>query len=88
MTRKELLSAVALKAGVEPKEAEKVFEAVFEVLSDEIANGGVRVNGFGSFKVVERKARVAKNPRTGAEVKVPAKKVVGFKVADCLKERL
>ena len=88
MTRKELLLAVADKAGVEAKEAEKVFEAVFEVLGEEIVKGGVRVNGFGSFKVNERKARVAKNPRTGEEVKVPAKKVVGFKAADSLKERL
>ncbi len=88
MTKKELVAVVAEKAGVEARETEKVYEALVEVLSDEIVKGGVRLNGFGSFKVNARKARTAKNPRTGEVVSVPAKKVVGFKAADTLKERL
>ena len=88
MTKKEMLEVIAEKAGVNKAEAEKVFNASFEVLSQEIKKGGVRVDGFGTFKVSERAARVAKNPRTGEEVKVPAKKVVTFKAAACLKDEV
>ena len=88
MTKKEMLEVIAAKAGVNKAEAEKVFNASFEVLSDEIKKGGVRVDGFGTFKVNERAARVAKNPRTGEEVKGPAKKVVTFKAAACLKDEV
>ena len=86
MTKKEMLEVIAEKAGVAKSEAEKVFNTTIEVLLKEIKKGGVRVDGFGSFKVTNRAARVAKNPRTGEEVKVPAKKVVTFKAAAVLKD--
>lgn len=88
MTKKELVAAVAEKAGVAAGVAAKVYDATVAVLVKEIVKGGVRVDGLGTFKVAKRAARVAKNPRTGAMVKVPAKKAVGFKAAAALKEKL
>lgn len=81
MTKKELVAAIADRADVSVAVAAKVYDAAVEVLGDEIGNGGVRVDGFGTFKVNGRAARVAKNPRTGETINVPAKKVVGFKAA-------
>ena len=86
MTKKEMLEAVSKKANVNKVETEKVFNSTFELLIEEIEKGGVRVDGFGTFKVTSRAARTAKNPRTGEEVKVPAKKVVTFKAAAVLKD--
>lgn len=86
MTKKEILAAVAKKAGVEANAAAKVYDAVMEVLAEEIANGGVRVDGIGTFKVASKAAKVCKNPRTGEKINVPAKKVVKFKAASSLAE--
>ena len=84
MTKKELLAAIAKKAGVSADAAAKVYDATMAVLTDEIANGGVRVDGVGTFKVAKQAARVCKNPRTGEKINVPAKKVVKFKAASSL----
>ena len=84
MTKKELLAAIAKKAGVPADAAAKVFDATVDVLVDEIVNGGIRVDGVGSFKVVAKAAKVCKNPKTGETINVPAKKVVKFKAANSL----
>jgi len=86
MTKKELVEVVASKAGLARAEAERAFGAMIEVIVKEAKKGEIRVDGLGTFKVAKRAARVAKNPRTGAVVKVPAKKVVVFKAAKALKD--
>lgn len=88
MTKKELVEALALKAEVSKGQAERMFNELFNLLGQEVAKGEVRVDGFGTFKLATRAARVAKNPRTGEEVKVPAKKTVTFKPATALKAKL
>ncbi|MCQ2776240.1 MAG: HU family DNA-binding protein [Bacilli bacterium] len=88
MTKKELVAAVAEKAGVAAPVAAKVYEAAFAVIAEEMRNGAVRVDGFGTFKVAERAERMAKNPKTGEMVKVPAKKAVTFKPAQALKDSI
>ena len=88
MTKRELVEVVAERANVSKAEAERVYNAVFEVLAEEVAKGEARVDGFGTFKVAQRAARQAKNPRTGEVVEVPAKKVVTFKPATGLKAKV
>lgn len=88
MTKKEMVAAIAEKAGVAAPVAAKVYEAAFAVLEEELVKGVVRVDGFGTFKVAERAAREAKNPKTGEMVKVPAKKAVVFKAASALKDKV
>lgn len=56
-----------------------VIEAVFKTVADNVDETGVTVPNFGSFKVKERAARTCRNPRTGEQMQVPAKKVVAFK---------
>ena len=88
MTKKELVEVLAMRAEVSKAEAERVYNALFALLAEEVAKGEVRVDGFGTFKVAQRAAREAKNPRTGEVVKVPAKRVVTFKAASALKAKL
>lgn len=88
MTKKELVDVLAERAEVSKAEALRVFDATFALLAEEVAKGEVRVDGFGTFKLATRAARTAKNPRTGEVVKVPAKKVVTFKPAGALKDKV
>lgn len=60
--------------------ASRVVHAVICAISDELAKGkDVQIVGFGSFRVMRRKARNGRNPSTGESMKIPAKKVVKFR---------
>lgn len=87
MNRSELVSAVAEKAGLTKKDAEKVIVAAFETIKEQVAGGQkVAISAFGTFEARERKARTGKNPRSGAEVKIPASVVPGFKAGKAFKD--
>ncbi|MBI2023961.1 HU family DNA-binding protein [Candidatus Giovannonibacteria bacterium] len=77
------------KKGVEvsKKHAEEVVDFVFDSIADCLKKGDeVSIAGFGSFVVKNRKARTARNPKTGATVNVPAMKVPKFKAGKGLKD--
>ena len=89
MNKTELAAAVAAKTEMTKKDTEKVVNAVFETVSEMLANGEkVQVVGFGTFEVKERAARTAKNPRTRETVSVPATRVPAFKAGQALKNRV
>jgi len=86
MNRKELVDAVAEKAGLSKKDAEGFLNGFIDTVKEELKSGGsVNLVGFGSFKVSDRKAREGRNPRTGGTVKIPARKVPSFKAGKDLK---
>jgi DNA-binding protein HU-beta len=79
MNKGELISAVAKKAGLTKKDSEKFVNAFIEVVYECAKKSEpIRIPRFGVFKVLERKERVARNPRTKELVKVPATKVLRF----------
>ncbi len=87
MNKAELSSAIVAKTGLTKKDAEKVINAVVEVISDSLKAGEkVQIVGFGSFEVKERPARTARNPRTGEEIKIDASKAPVFKPGKALKD--
>ncbi len=89
MNKKELIDALAEKTGKSRKESAEFLDALIGTVKDELKKGGaVNLVGFGSFKVVERPAREARNPRTGEKIHVPARKVPVFKAGKDLKEML
>ena len=80
MNKTELISAMAEKTGMTKVAAKQAMTACLDTIQEELKKGGkITLIGFGTFSVVNRKARTAKNPRTGKKVKVPAKKVAKFK---------
>ena len=80
MNRTELVDAIAVKADISKKDADAAVKAFIEVVSDELQNKGkVQLVGFGTFSVSERGARQGRNPKTGATMTIPAKKVGKFK---------
>jgi DNA-binding protein HU-beta len=81
MNKSALIDAVAVKAQVSKAEAAKVLDAALEAAVEAVKKGeSVQLVGFLTLAPVQRPARKAKNPRTGAVVSVPAKKVVKAKV--------
>ena len=89
MTKIELVEKLAEKMSMQKKEAERVLEVFVSTIQDALKNGQkVNLAGLGTFIVVEKKARVARNPKTGETVDVPAKKAPKFKPGKQLKELL
>lgn len=80
MNKAELIDAIAGEAGISKADAKKALDAFISTTSGALKKGGrVALVGFGSFSVSERAARTGRNPQTGKEIKIAAKKVVKFK---------
>ena len=87
MNKTELVAAIAEKAEITKKDAEKALAAVISSVSDALTAGDkVQLVGFGTFEVRARDARTGKNPRTGEVIKIAASKVPAFKAGKALKE--
>jgi DNA-binding protein HU-beta len=85
MNKEELISAMAKESGLTKAEARKALDAFMNSVKKTVAkNDKVTLVGFGSFEVVQRKAREGRDPRTGKPIKIPAKKVVKFKAGSTL----
>ncbi len=89
MNKQELVKAMAAKAELSNVNAEKALNAFVEVVKEALAaKDAVQLVGFGTFKVEERAARTGRNPRTGQELKIAAKKVAKFKPGKALEDKL
>lgn len=86
MNKTELIAAVAAKAEISKKDAEKAVAAVFSSIEDALKAGDkVQLIGFGTFEVKERAARTGHNPKTGEAIEIAAAKVPAFKAGAALK---
>ena len=87
MNKTELIAAVAAKAGLTKKDAERVINATVETITESLCKGDkVSVSGFGIFEVKAREARVGRNPRTKETIQIPATKLPAFKASKTLKD--
>jgi len=89
MTKADLVEEVheAIGPGVTKKDCAAVVDAFLNAIKRAIADGEhIEIRGFGTFKVRERRTRMARNPRTGEPVKVPARAVPVFKPSKLFKE--
>ena len=79
MNKAELVSAMAKTASITRVQAEKALNCMQDCVVDAIRKGEkVTLVGFGTFATVQRRARTGRNPQTGSEIKIPAKKVPKF----------
>ncbi len=86
MTKAEIVTKVAEKINVSKAAAAKALAVVTDSIAQAIKKGDkVTLIGFGTFSVATRKARKGRNPRTGKEIKIPAKKVPKFSAGAVLK---
>jgi integration host factor subunit beta len=87
MTKAELIEEVSRAVEMSRKDAEVIVETIFESIVKSLRTGDkIEIRGFGSFRTRQRKSRVGRNPKTGARVDVPAKKIPFFKPSKELKD--
>lgn len=80
MNKTQLVDAMAKEAGMTKAEAKKALNAFINVTTSTLKKGDkLTLVGFGSFSVIKKEARPGRNPRTGAPIKIAAKKSVKFK---------
>jgi integration host factor subunit beta len=89
MTKAELIEELSNVADLTRKHSEVIVDAVFSSIATALEQGEkIELRGFGSFKLRRRESRTGRNPKTGAGVVVPAKKVPHFKPGKALREML
>ncbi len=86
MNTGDLVGKVASETGISKTQAEAVFNSVIGTISSAMKKEKVTIVGFGTFSVAKRKARTGRNPQTGAEIKIPARKVPKFTPGSDLKK--
>lgn len=87
MTKSDLVKAVAKRAGTTQDTAARAIDAFTAAVAEALGRGeSVKLVGFGEFTVRERAARRGRDPRSGASVTIPARKVPGFKAGAGLRE--
>jgi len=87
VNKNDLVAAVSSDTGLSKADAAKAVDGVFNTVAGALRSGDdVRLVGFGTFSVVNRKASVGRNPRTGATIQIPASKQPKFKAGKGLKQ--
>ncbi len=87
MTKADLIEEVARVVEVTRKDSEVIVDAIFESVVRSLRNGDkIEIRGFGSFRTRQRQPRIGRNPKTGARVDVPSKRIPYFKPSKELKD--
>ena len=87
MTKADLIEEVSRVVEMTRKESEVIVEAIFDSIVRSLRTGDkIEIRGFGSFRTRQRQPRIGRNPKTGARVEVPAKKIPYFKPSKELKD--
>ena len=89
MNKAELVDAIAEGSGISKADSKRALDAFIDATTNALKTGDrVSLVGFGSFSVSERAERKGRNPQTGAEITIAAKKVVKFKAGTELSEKM
>lgn len=87
MNKAELIDAIASESGLTKADSKKALDALIKAAGTTLKKGeNITLVGFGSFSVAQRSARIGRNPQTGKEIKIAAKKMVKFKPGSELSE--
>ena len=87
MTKADIVDKVAIGTGLTKLETEAIIEGFFKTVIDALRDGkGIEIRGFGTYKVKKKRARQARNPKTGEQVFVPEHFVPTFKFSKDFKE--
>ncbi|MDA8888905.1 integration host factor subunit alpha [Hellea sp.] len=89
VTRADLAEAVYREIGLSRSESSELVETVIHRISDALLSGEkVKLAGFGTFSLRDKKERIGRNPKTGVEVPITSRRVLVFKASQILKERV
>ena len=86
LTKKDVVEMVYRELGISKIESTALVESFFEIIKDELAKGNeVMISGFGKWSVKQKNARNGRNPQTGEDLNIAARKIVTFRSAEKLK---
>jgi len=89
MTKADLVDEISVRTVLSKKDVEETVDEFLEEVCRALTEGKhIEIRGFGTFKVKDRKPRIARNPRTGEQVPVPSRRVPVFKVSKELKDKV
>jgi len=89
MTKADIAMKVYERLGLSKREAIRIVETVFEILKSTLEKGEkVKISGFGNFVIRDKRTRRGRNPQTGEEIKISARRVLSFKASPVLKKAL
>jgi len=89
LTKTDIVELIVEKNDLSPTEAKDVLEDLFEIIKSTLASGeDLMISGFGKFQVNEKKPRKGRNPATGDSMVLDKRRVVTFKIAGKLKDRI
>ncbi|HAR98832.1 MAG: integration host factor subunit alpha [Syntrophales bacterium] len=89
MTKIDIIQEVYEKLGFSKKDSAQIVESVFDIMKDTLAKGEkIKISGFGNFVVKEKKSRRGRNPQTGKEIEISARRVLTFKSSQVLRKAL
>ncbi len=89
MTKAEIVDTVYQKVGFSKRESTEIVETVFEIMKETLERSeNIKISGFGSFVVRQKRTRRGRNPQTGKEMKITPRKVLTFKPSMVLRKQL
>jgi integration host factor subunit alpha len=89
VTKADIIESVYEKVGFSKKEAAEIVEMVFDTIKETLERGEkIKISGFGNFLVRDKKSRVGRNPQTGEEIEISARRVLTFRPSQVLKNAL
>jgi integration host factor subunit alpha len=89
MTKADIVEAIYEKIGFSRKESAEIVDLVFDLMKETLENGDkIKISGFGNFVVREKRARKGRNPQTGQELEISARRVLTFKPSQVLRKTL
>ncbi|HPQ70982.1 MAG TPA: integration host factor subunit alpha [bacterium] len=89
MTKADLINSIYERVGFSKKESARIVELVFDIIKDTLEQGEkIKISGFGNFIVREKRSRIGRNPQTGEEIEISARRVLTFKPSQVLRNAL
>ncbi len=87
MTKADIIENTYDKVGISKKDTSKIVQIVFDTMKETLENGeNIKISGFGNFTVRQKNTRRGRNPQTGEEIEITARKVITFKTSNILKD--
>jgi len=89
MTKADIVETIYEKVGLSKRESARIVDMIFDIIKGKLENGeNVKISGFGSFTVRDKKARRGRNPQTGEEITIAARRVLSFKPSNVLRKHI
>lgn len=89
MTKADLVECIYENIGISKTESAEIVESIFNILKETLETGEkIKISGFGTFTVKQKKSRMGRNPQTGGGITISARRVLTFKPSKILKKTL